>query len=422
MIEELSRKNLEALISAFETISSSLDSQEILNRVMEQACGLLGAEAASIFLIDKKSNTIDLKVATNLTEYQIKNIKVPIGSGLVGFVAKAGEIVNILDAQNDSRFYSKVDSETGFVTRSCLTLPFYIDNKIAGVLQILNKKNNSFFNKEDEILLKEFSRLVAITLDKAFLHTEVIEKKKWEFDLKLATTIQDKLLPFDELHTDNFSFRGFYKPAKFVSGDYFDYYKYSENEVFFTIGDVSGKGSQASLIMATAKAYLSASIQSNIPFIDMINNFNRFLAANTPAEKFITMFLGLINVQTGVVRYVNAGHEPPIIVRDMGRLEEISTSGLMMGIVENWNYKIESFQLNQNDFLFTYTDGVTEAIDINSNQFGVDRLKEILTHEALTPNNIFIALPEKLTTFTDKAEQSDDITFLMVYPNNKASG
>lgn len=417
MLQELSRKNLEALTSAFETISSSLDSQEILNRVMDQACGLLNAEAASIFLVDEKSRTLNLKVATNLSEDQIKNIKVPIGSGLVGFVAQSGEIVNILDAQNDSRFYSKVDTETGFITRSCLTVPLLIDGKVSGVLQVLNKKNEPSFIHEDEILLKEFSRLVAVTLDKAFLHAEVVEKKKMEFDLKLATTIQDKLLPFDDLHTGKFSFRGFYKPAKFVGGDYFDYYKYSEDEVFFSIGDVSGKGSQASLIMATAKAYISASLESNTPFINMINNFNRFLAINTPAEKFITMFLGLINIKTGKVKYVNAGHEPLIIIRYSGQLEEISSTGLMMGIVENWNYKIDSFQLEQNDSIFIYTDGVTEASDINSNQFGMERLKDILKLEALTPTNIFKSLPESLSIFTDKAEQFDDITFLVIHQN-----
>ncbi|MBU2445863.1 MAG: SpoIIE family protein phosphatase [Bacteroidetes bacterium] len=415
MIQELSRKNLEALILAFETISSSLDSQEILNRVMEQACGLLNAEAASIFLVDEKSNTINLKVATNLTEAQIKKIKVPIGSGLVGFVAQTGEIVNILDAQNDSRFYSKVDSETGFVTKSCLTVPLIIDDKVTGVLQVLNKKNEPSFVHEDEILLKEFSRLVAVTLDKAFLHAEVVEKKKMEFDLKLATTIQDKLLPFEELHTGNFSFRGFYKPAKFVSGDYFDYYKYSDDEVFFTIGDVSGKGSQASLIMATAKAYLSASLESNTPFIDMINNFNRFLSLNTPEDKFITMFLGLMDVKSGIVKYVNAGHEPPIIIRRSGQLEEISSTGLMMGIVENWNYNVESFQLGKNDSLFIYTDGVTEASDMNSNQFGLERLKDILKRETSKPTKIFQTLPENLSAFTGQAEQFDDITFLVIH-------
>lgn len=419
MINSLSRKNIEALIYAFETISSSLDSKEILNRVMEQACGLLKAEAASIFLLDDKQKTLDLKVATNLTESQITKIKVPIGSGLVGFVAQTGDSVNILDAKNDPRFYSKVDHETGFKTKSCLTVPLRIEQKIVGVLQILNKVSNTSFSDEDEILIKEFSRLVAITLDKAFLHAQVVEKKKMEFDLKLANTIQDKLLPFDELHTERFTFKGFYKPAKFVGGDYFDYYKYSDDEVFFTIGDVSGKGSQASLIMAIAKAYLSATLAANTPFLKMINNFNSFLALNTPPDKFITIFLGLINIKTGEVKFLNAGHEPPIIIRKNNQLEEIKSSGLMMGIVENWNYKIESFFLEEGDSLFIYTDGVTEACDIESKQFGLDRLKEVLNSETVEPEKIFTRLPEKLSAFTNEAEQSDDITFLLVCQNSK---
>ncbi len=413
-IQKLSRKNLETLIQAFEYISSPLEPEKILELVLEQISQLLNAEAGSIFLLNEKTKELELKVATNLSEEEIGKIKVPLGKGLAGFVAEKNQSVNIKDVSQDDRFYSNIDHITGFKTKNILTVPLKTSNKIVGVLQALNKKDGNFFSEEDEILLTEFARLVGLTLEKVWFLSQLIEKQTIETDLKIASQIQESLLPKDELIHNDVLIKGFYKPARYISGDYFDFFVLNKNEILIVLGDVAGKGAQASLIMASVKAYLSAAIESNLDFVTIANNLNKFLASNTPLDKFITIFLGLINLQENKITYINSGHEPGLIISYDGKISHLPSNNIMMGVLENFEYIPTELTFPDNSFLFIYTDGVTEANNKNNDRFGTERLLDILLKNSKTPQKIFDILPESIEAFSGEMVQFDDITFLIV--------
>lgn len=413
-IQKLSRKNLETLIQAFEYISSPLEPEKILELVLEQISQLLNAEAGSIFLLNEKTKELELKVATNLSEEEIEKIKVPLGKGLAGFVAEKNQSVNIKDVSQDDRFYSNIDHITGFKTKNILTVPLKTSNKIVGVLQALNKKDGNFFSEEDEILLTEFARLVGLTLEKVWFLSQLIEKQTIETDLKIASQIQESLLPKDELIHNDVLIKGFYKPARYISGDYFDFFVLNKNEILIVLGDVAGKGAQASLIMASVKAYLSAAIESNLDFVTIANNLNKFLASNTPLDKFITIFLGLINLQENKITYINSGHEPGLIISYDGKISHLPSNNIMMGVLENFEYIPTELTFPDNSFLFIYTDGVTEANNKNNDRFGTERLLDILLKNSKTPQKIFDILPESIEAFSGEMVQFDDITFLIV--------
>lgn len=412
--QKLSRKSLEALIEAFEYISSPLNPDEILKLVLDQVSNLLNAEAGSIFLINEVTKNLELKVATNLSEEEIEKIKVPIGKGLAGYVAEHNTIVNIRDAGKDSRFYSNIDSITGFKTKNILTVPLKTSEKLVGVIQALNKRDGENFSEEDEILLTEFSRLVGLTLEKAWFLSQLIEKQIIEADLEIASKIQESLLPKDELHLKNLLIKGFYKPAKYISGDYYDFFVLNENEILIVLGDVAGKGAQASLIMASVKAYLSAAIETQLDFRTITNNLNKFLAQNTPFDKFITIFLGLINLKENKITYINSGHEPGIIITRDGNFIYLNSNSIMMGVLEDFDYIPIEQDFPDNSSLFIYTDGVTETNDKEDNRFGNDRLNSLLLKNSQTPFQIFKELPEAIIQFANGKEQFDDITFLMI--------
>jgi len=413
-IQKLSRKNLETLIQAFEYISSPLEPEKILELVLEQISQLLNAEAGSIFLLNEKTKELELKVATNLSEEEIGKIKVPLGKGLAGFVAEKNQSVNIKDVSQDDRFYSNIDHITGFKTKNILTVPLKTSNKIVGVLQALNKKDGNFFSEEDEILLTEFARLVGLTLEKVWFLSQLIEKQTIETDLKIASQIQESLLPKDELIHNDVLIKGFYKPARYISGDYFDFFVLNKNEILIVLGDVAGKGAQASLIMASVKAYLSAAIESNLDFVTIANNLNKFLASNTPLDKFITIFLGLINLQENKITYINSGHEPGLIISYDGKISHLPSNNIMMGVLENFEYIPTELTFPDNSFLFIYTDGVTEANNKNNDRFGTERLLDILLKNSKTPQKIFDILPDSIEAFSGEMVQFDDITFLIV--------
>ncbi len=414
LIHNLSRKNLEALIQAFEYISSPLNPDEILKLVLEQISNLLNAEAGSIFLLNQNSKQLELKVATNLSKEEIEKIKVPFGKGLAGFVAETDKVVNIYDVSKDERFYSNIDHITGFKTRNILTVPLKTSERIIGVIQALNKKDNHHFSEEDEFLLVEFARLVGLTLEKAWLHSQLLEKQVIETDLKIASQIQESLLPKKEIHLKDIYVKGYYKPARYISGDYYDYFLINDNELLIVLGDVAGKGAQASLIMASVKAYLSSAIESKIDFISMSNNLNRFLAKNTPLDKFITIFLALINFQKSEITYINNGHEPALIISSDHELIKLNSNNLMMGILEDYEYIPTTVHFPENSFLFVYTDGVTESNNPDEERFGDERLLEILLNNKHRPLKIFSELPDKIEKFAAGQPQFDDITMLIV--------
>lgn len=418
-IQKLSRKSLEALIYAFEYISSPLNPEEILKLVLEQISQLLNAEAGSIFLINEKSNVLELKVATNLSQEEIEKIKVPLGKGLAGFVAEKDLLVNIKDVDRDDRFYSNIDHLTGFKTKNILTVPLKTSNKLVGVIQALNKRNGEFFSEEDEILITEFSRLVGLTLEKAWFLSQLIEKQTIETDLQIASNIQESLLPKDELRLNNVLIKGYYKPARYISGDYFDYFVLNDEEILIVLGDVAGKGAQASLIMASVKAYLSAAMESSLDFVTITNNLNKFLALNTPLDKFITIFLGLINLKENKITYINSGHEPGLIITSDGKVNYLPSNNIMMGVLEDFEYIPTELSFPDNSLLFIYTDGVTEANNKNDDRFGTERLMNVLLNNLNNPLKIFEELPYSIQTFSNGQVQFDDITFLAVIRGDK---
>jgi len=414
---DLSHEKLQFLIEAIEIISSSLEPEEVLENIMNQAGKLTDSEAASIFIVDESKKTLQLKVATNLTHEQVKEISTPIGKGIVGYVAATGKLVNLSNVQEDERFFNKVDKKTGLITKSCLTVPLVVENKIVGATQVINKRNAECFTTEDEFVLTEFSRLASITLNKAWMHAELLDKKRMEADLDIACSIQQKLLPFKELKLANYTFRGFYKPARNVGGDYFDYYQLSEDEVFFTVGDVTGKGAQASILMATVKSFLSASLDIKNDLIDIVYRLNNFFYHNSPPDIFITMFLGIINVKTGHLLYINAGHEPPLIFKDSVFVEELTSNCIMLGAFNDMVFETSETYIKQGDVLFIYTDGVTEAKGNDEKMFGVPRLKEVLKKCHNEMPEYLKNVPEEILNFVQENEQSDDITFLVVKGN-----
>lgn len=414
-MQNLSPVKLRSLINSYAVVSSSLKSDEILKIIMEEACKLLNAEAASIFLVDPESNELHMKVSTNLGKRQVNKIKVPIGKGIVGYVAEKGKLVNISDMKNDPRFYNKVDKITGLTTKSLLTVPLHVEDKLVGAAQVLNKKGHKSFNKEDEILLTEFARLACITLDKVWLHEQLLQKERIETDLELAWHIQGNLLPVKILTSNKFHFKGFYKPARFVSGDYYDYFHLSNNNVFFTIADVSGKGAQASILMATVKAYLGASFENRSYLPDVVQNLNRFFFHNSPPDVFVTMFFGILNTSTGELVYINAGHESPLLVRKDKSIEELCSTGLMIGAMEDALFEKEKTIINEGDILCAFTDGITEAMNKRGELFEIERVKNLLSGSNKSPEQLFERIPTEIKKHARGAEQSDDITFIVVY-------
>lgn len=411
---QISTKRLRAILESISIISSSMETDEVLQKIMHQLTELLNAEAASIFLIDESNKLLEMKIATNLSKKQIESIKVPIGKGLVGYAVQTGELINIKNPKKDKRFYSLIDKQIGFTTKSILTIPLKIDSKIVGAAQVINKKNNKSFSKEDELVITEFSRLASITLNKALMLKEILAKKIMESDLQLALKIQQQLIPQKELNIGNFLFRGFYKPAKYVGGDYFDYFPINKNEIFFTIADVTGKGVKASLIMASFRTYIYSLLEATNDLELLANNLNKFFYKYYPPEMLITSFIGIINIENGILTYINCGHELPRVLTKNNELIKLESNATLIGAFDFSEFKVSSYQLNKGDLIFLFTDGVPDTIDKNENRFSTERLDSFLLKLASERSNSIEKLNELLNKFNKNSYQVDDITLLTI--------
>ncbi|MFB9295190.1 PP2C family protein-serine/threonine phosphatase [Persicitalea jodogahamensis] len=270
-----------------------------------------------------------------------------------------------------------------------------------------------------------------ITINKTIEHINMVKLFQHERDqlvaikndLDIAKEIQQSMLPKesppfpDRLDID---LHAFLEPAKVVGGDLFDYFLLDENHLFFIIGDVSDKGIPAALFMAITKAifkshFLSPTYQN---LTDEVRQVNHFLSTNNNSFMFVTAFMGIINLKTGSVEYIDAGHEPPLIRRKDGTVETVKKQGgLALAIDKDYAYTPQSLQLAHGDTFFLYTDGATDANNRENDRYGFKRLEEHL--HALsgeeTPKEINDSLLAKLKEFIGEEDQFDDITVLTIH-------
>ena len=209
-------------------------------------------------------------------------------------------------------------------------------------------------------------------------------------------------------------------PAKEVGGDFYDFYKLDENHLMVTVADVSGKGVPAALFMVAAITHLRnsvAALKSPEDLKRAIENTNDKLCANNDGGLFVTAFSGVLDLSTGIFRYVNAGHNPPLIRRRGKNFEELSMElNFVLGGWEDWQYVQQEIQLAAGDTIFLYTDGVTEASDSARKLYSLERLKKFLNgrDESLSAKKILADVHASLEKFSAGTEQSDDITMLAV--------
>lgn len=246
-------------------------------------------------------------------------------------------------------------------------------------------------------------------------HGQLVDIKA---DLSLAAEVQLAILPrkfppFADL-TDTMGIYATMKPAKDVGGDFYDFFRIDNDHIGFAIADVSGKGVPAALFMTMSHTLLRFTGSRCTDPVKTVTDTNDMLSRESFDSMFVTLFYGVYNIRTGVVRYVNAGHNPPYILKANGEVKALGYSkNISMGVLEEFPYLIEELTLEHGDTLVTFTDGVTEACDVNDSLYGESRLEKLLANMAgKSAEEITDAINTDVANYATGAEQSDDITIL----------
>lgn len=405
------KKTYPSLIRASSLLSSSLNLRKILPEAMKIMEDLMKCEAASIMLLDEEEKNLIFEVALGKKGKAVKKFKLPVGKGIAGKVAQEGKPLIIYDAYRDKRFYKQFDQKSGFKTKSLICVPLKVQNRIIGVAEVLNPIGKKRFTDEDASLLSIFANQVALSIDSARLHTEILEQKRLEDELKLAQSIQKSFLPAQLPQNQNFSLDAMTRPARIIGGDLYDAITVG-GKTFLFLGDVSGKGAAAALFMASCMSKIRFICHGATDLSHIMKTVNNNLCEDTTAGLFVTMIAMCIEGKN--IYCANAGHPDPILYsakESRPYLFNMTNKELPLGILKNIEYPCEEVKVNKGDVLLTFSDGVTEAKNRKNEMFSYEPLLRYRGYNK-EPAQITQDILGKIDQFKGKSAQSDDITLM----------
>jgi serine phosphatase RsbU (regulator of sigma subunit)/anti-sigma regulatory factor (Ser/Thr protein kinase) len=401
--------NLYDLSKAF---TSTIDLRDLSETVVKKAVDFASAEVASLWMLDRDGGEVVLAATATNERFAPAQPPPAVGKSIAAEVLanRASILRNDLHLGDD-----------GYAVHSLLALPLMEGETIVGALVMANKRGKrAEFTSADEELLTDLghqaARALGVALERARATQVQLESERFEQSLRLANEIQMRMLPPGtvELPGDApFALHAYIRPAKMVGGDLYDFF-WSDNGLHFCIGDVSGKGIGAALVMAMTKTLYRAHASYENDPSKVMSAVNARLYEETDPSMFVTAFFGFLDLRTGRLHYANAGHEPPLIIADgqpVRRLER--SSGLPLGVLGNFNYIVEQTTLEEGDAIFLYTDGVTEATSPSEKLFSLDRLRSVLdARSSELPSATIRAVVESVDRFAEESTQADDITML----------
>jgi len=369
---------------------------------------LVAADRCSIWLADPDHGELRTKVAHGVPE-----IRIPAGRGLVGACIETNETLLVNDTATDPRFAGQVDRESGYVTRSMVVIPLHgSGGKVIGALQALNKPGG--FSPDDVNLLRLAAAYAASAIETQRLRQEAEAARLVYRELEIALSVQQRLLPEQAPDAEGLECAAFCRPAKFVGGDYYDFIALPGDSLAFTVGDVSGKGIAAAMLMASLQSLLRSEMaRAPVSLANLMNKFNDAVCRSSAPERYSTLFCGRIDRQRRSLTYVNAGHVSPMLLRSSGTLERLDTGGMPVGLFDLARYEEGRVDLASGDVLVCYSDGISEATNSAGNLWEEEELEHVLRQSARCPASELVEkIVEAADAYAAGAEQSDDMTLV----------
>lgn len=404
---------LSLLIGQLARLNSTLDGAPLLESILHAARRILGCEASSLFLLDERSGELVLTQPTGPARERVAGVRVPAGQGVCGWVLQNGRSLVIDDPSADPRFFGELAG--GFVTRNLVCVPVRTpEGRPMGVLQALNRERGPFVD-EDRVLLEALAEQAALALERERLHRESLAGARLAEQLELAREIQDGLWPAAGDACGGLHFVGACRPAGAVGGDYYDHFPLPDGRVAIALGDVCGKGPAAALLMCSLRAALRAHAEHGLPPDQVIERVNRSLLRDTPVGRFATLFFAVLDPGSGEMEFVNAGHNPPLLVDTANRTTvELSIGGPLLGAFDALAFQTGRLQLRPGQVLVAYSDGLNEACDPSGEEFGEERLRELLLDEAGRFEGFVPRVFAVIDSWVAGGEVGDDFTLLAV--------
>lgn len=405
-IEELSILN-----DLGRAISASLDSQEIMQTIIRRSLRAVGAEQGVITLVDEQASQ-PMKTLVRTMVSSSDHEQFQVNQALLGWMHLNKKPLLVNNPKSDERFRG-VRWDDSVDTLLCV--PLIVKSELKGVLTIFNKRGKQGFTDEDQRLLAIIGVQSGQVIETARLYEEEKAFAKMQEEVRLASKIQSELLPKSLPSIEGYELEGRSIPAQVVGGDYYDFIPIEDHRLAICLGDVTGKGLPASLLMANLQATLRGqSFLSSSPK-DCLIRSNRLLYHSTSPEKFATLFYAYLDSKNHLLSYSNAGHDFPFHFSDGDNPSRLKSGGLMLGAFEDFAFEEDSISMKPGDVLVISSDGISEAMNSNLDQFGEERLQTIIRdNRTASPNEIIEKIISAVRAHAGDQPQSDDMTLIVL--------
>ena len=408
-------RELNAIRTIIEFMANNMDLDELLELIINELVETIGADRGTLYLIDEARGELFSHVLQKDTG-ALREIRLEIGQGVAGHVAATGQVMNIQDAYADSRFMRSFDQVTGYRCHTILAAPMRNpQQKIIGVVQLLNKKGGPFTSR-DERLLTAMAAQAAIFVENARLYAQEIQQRLVNQELETARAIQTSFLPQEIPQHAGWDIAAFWRPMHEVAGDFYDFYPLPDGRLAVVVADVSGKGVPGALFMALSVTVLRFAMGLNFTPEELLDRANQAIISDQQSKMFATAFVGYLDLQSGGLDFASAGHNPPLLCRPARcRCEYLTAPGVAMGLFDGAEYAGETVTLVDGDILVLYTDGITEVINAHEEEFGEERLQALIVQNGSRPAmELAELITEAVAAFAPDQGAYDDETIVVI--------
>lgn len=389
-------------------IGASLDAEEIMRTIVSRSSAAVGAEQGAITLLEDDPH--DKRTLVRATVSSAERPPIHLRECVAGWMCLHRSPLLVNSPTDDERFAGVAWDPS---VENLLCVPLLVKSRLIGALAVYNSRDGEF-SEDDQRLLSIVASQSAQVIENARLYEEEKALERVERELELAAEIQRDLLPQEPPAVPGYDLAGLTVPARAVGGDYYDFIRMDEERLAVCLGDVSGKGLPAALLMASLQATVRGHALSSRSPARCLEFANLLLHEHTDPSKFVTMFCGVLDRATHVLTYAIAGHERPIVVSSNGDVRRLSESGIVLGFSDGAEYRDVGITLRPGDTVVLYSDGVTDATADDESPFGDERLVSLIEESAgESARGMIGRIVEAVSDHARGHEQFDDLTLVV---------
>jgi serine phosphatase RsbU (regulator of sigma subunit)/pSer/pThr/pTyr-binding forkhead associated (FHA) protein len=400
----LDHPGVAALIRAGRELAGHRPLDELFELILDLSIQAVGAERGVLMTLEGE----------DLVARAVRGEGFRISSAVRDRVLRDRASLLVRDTALDEAFKSR-DSIVGQQIQSVMAVPLQTNDRVIGLVNVDSRSFARPFTPDDLDLLTVLANVAAIRIEQQRLALVEVQERLISRDLEQAAVIQQRLLPTEAPHVPGFELAGHNLPCRTVGGDYFDFFPYPDGRIGLVLGDVSGKGMPAALLMTALKGGVQVLLTDppdDVP--KLMSRLDRVVAANFPKNRFVSLFFGLLDSKTGEMSYCNAGHNPPLLVRANGAIERLPSCGTILGIFPDLGYDVKQCRLLPGDVLTLFSDGVTEEQDPSGEEFGEARLAQFVVDRAgVGASQLVEEIRVRVLAWAAGAPAADDVTVLI---------